>query len=212
MQLICLANSWRPGGRCIAGIDPVTGKWIRPVPRDVDAIPETRCTVGSTALPLLSLFDVETEEPTQTPKYQRENRVLKNWNWVVKGRVAGAHLEPFVDDAAPIFHNTQDRVVAALLDPLPPAEWKSLQLVRPRNLRFERDSHDARRWRARFRDRAGSEYLLKVTDPDATRRLDAGERVGTRALLTVSLTRPWEGRDVTMLALCYKVVAAVIDG
>ena len=41
-QLICLASSWRPGGRCIAGIDPQTGAWVRPVPFHGGAIPEER--------------------------------------------------------------------------------------------------------------------------------------------------------------------------
>ena len=29
--LICLANSWKYGERCIAGIDIHTGQWVRPV-------------------------------------------------------------------------------------------------------------------------------------------------------------------------------------
>jgi hypothetical protein len=211
MQLICLANSRRQGGRCIAGIDRATGAWIRPVPLETDAIPESRSTAGATALSLLDVFDVETEMPRETPKYQRENRLLKSWNWVVRGRLPRAAIEPYVDDSAPLFHNTQDRVVAVLLDQLAPSKWKSLQLVRPRHLRFERDGFDSRRWRVRFKDRAGNEYLLSLTDPEATRRLEAGERIDSRCLLTVSLTQPWSGKDESMLKLCYKVVAAVID-
>lgn len=30
-QIICLANSWKFEERCIAGINPTTGQWIRPV-------------------------------------------------------------------------------------------------------------------------------------------------------------------------------------
>jgi len=211
MQLICLANSWRPGGRCIAGIDRATGAWVRPVPPDCDAIPESRCTTGATALSLLDVFDVDVALPKETPPYQRENRTLQSWSWIVRGRVKAASLEPYVDDSAPIFHNTMDRVVGVVLDQLPPREWKSLQLVRPRQIRFERDAHDPHRWRARFKDKAGTEYLLKLTDPDTTRRLESGERIGTRCLLTLSLTRPWAGIDPSMLKVCYKIVAAVID-
>jgi hypothetical protein len=211
MQLICLANSWRPGGRCLAGIDRATGAWIRPVPQSSDAIPEPRCTVGSTALRLLDIFEVELAQLQETAKYQRENRFLTSWNWVVRERASRQSIEPFIDDSAPIFHNDQDRVVAAVLDKLPPREWKSLQLVRPRNLRFERDANQEHRWRARFKDRAGNEYLLKLTDPEATRRLEAGERIGPGCLLTVSLARPWDGHDHSMLRTCYKIVAAVIE-
>jgi len=210
MQLICLANSWRPGGRCIAGIDPQTGRWIRPVPQEGNAIPDARCTLGDTALSLLDVFDVELDPLKETPKYQRENCVLKNWSWRVCGRVPAASLEPFIDDSAPLFHNTQDRVVTAVLERIAARDWKSLQLVRPRNLRYERDAHKPQRWRARFRDKAGNEYALMLTDPQATRRLEAGERMGTCSLLTVSLTRPFASDD-SMLKLCYKIVAAVID-
>ncbi|MGM0487779.1 MAG: dual OB domain-containing protein [Planctomycetota bacterium] len=30
-EFICLVNSRKHGGRCIAGIEPRSGKWIRPV-------------------------------------------------------------------------------------------------------------------------------------------------------------------------------------
>ena len=30
-QIICLANSWKYGERCIAGIDLQTRSWIRPI-------------------------------------------------------------------------------------------------------------------------------------------------------------------------------------
>jgi hypothetical protein len=63
----------------------------------------------------------------------------------------------------------------------------------------------------RFHDKADNEYVLKLTDPEATRRLEAGERIGPRCLLTLSLTRPWAGNDPSMLKICYKIVAAVIE-
>jgi len=28
-QIVCLANSYKHGGRCVAGISPSTGEWIR---------------------------------------------------------------------------------------------------------------------------------------------------------------------------------------
>lgn len=30
-RIVCLANSWKNHGRCVAGVDLDTGKWIRPV-------------------------------------------------------------------------------------------------------------------------------------------------------------------------------------
>ncbi len=186
MQIICLANSWRPGGHCIAGIDRETGNWIRPVPPDTDAIPCERCVVGGAPIALLDVLDLEVA-------------------------VRRASVEPFVDDSAPLFHTTNDRVVTAVLEKLAPTAWKSLQLVRPRNLRFERDGYSQQRWRAKFRDKGGTEYQLKVTDPEATRRLECGTPIHPASLLTVSLTRPWTPTDRSQLVVCYKIVAAVIE-
>lgn len=31
IRMICLANSRKIGGRCVAGIDVNTGEWVRPV-------------------------------------------------------------------------------------------------------------------------------------------------------------------------------------
>lgn len=30
-RIICLANSWKNGDMCIAGINELQGKWVRPV-------------------------------------------------------------------------------------------------------------------------------------------------------------------------------------
>ncbi len=66
-------------------------------------------------------------------------------------------------------------------------------------------------WVANFQDRAGNDYSLKVTDPDVTRRLENGETISKRSLLTVSMTKPWTPNPQEKPPLCYKVVAAVIE-
>jgi hypothetical protein len=210
-RMICLANSWRPDGRCVAGIDIGTGKWVRPVPATGDAIPEQRLYLKGRFLSLLDVVEINLTRPKEISRYQRENLVIANWNWAIVGSVQTSDVIQYCDETTPILHNNGDRVPPYALDQLPPEQWNSLQLIRPRNLDFERDSTDQHRWHARFRDRSGCEYLLRLTDPLAARRLDAGNKISPESLLAISLTKPWAPPRVSKPKRCYKLVAAVIE-
>ena len=60
-QIICLANSFKFKERCIAGINPQTGKWIRPVcdryPKDGRIPPDIRLIKGKEP-ELLDLLEI----------------------------------------------------------------------------------------------------------------------------------------------------------
>jgi hypothetical protein len=211
MRLICVANSWRPDGRCVAGVDVDTGELIRPVGASADAIPVDRLDIDGAMLTVGDIFELETTRPPVVTRYQRENRTIVDWNWRRVGKVPSRSLLSYCEDPAPLFHTTSERVLPILLDKLPAEEWRSLVLLQPRRLRFERDGYDAQRWRARFEDRAGNEYFLRVTDPVATQKLSAGQPISRHTILLVSLTRPWMPRDASKLELCYKIVATVIE-
>jgi Protein of unknown function, DUF488 len=136
---------------------------------------------------------------------------LKNWNWSIIGRGRKGNLAAYCDETIPILHSIDDRVSPEILNNLPPKEWASLQLVKPRRLRFEHDQWDQHRWRARFQDAAGHVYYLKITDASTTRRLEAGDKISDQSVLTISLTKPWAPPDGSKPELCYKLVAAVIE-
>jgi hypothetical protein len=210
-RLVCLANSERPGGQCIAGIDLDTREWIRPVPRDLDAVPMARCIVDDKFLAPLDIIELDYLRPREPSMYQRENRIIRSWNWRIVGRFRKADLPALCDDASPILHTASDRVPPAFLDKLPPVQWSSLQLVRPRRLRFEHDHREQHRWRARFTDAAGNEYFLPITDVGTTRRLGGGVPISPNSILTVSLSKPWTPSDCSKPTLCYKLVAAVME-
>ncbi len=93
---------------------------------------------------------------------------------------------------------------------LPPAEWKSLQLVEPRKLSFTKRTDKPDRWIAHFEDSAGNSYALKITDPAATQRLNERKPFGPHCLVTVSLTKPWTYDTVEHPAMCYKIAVAII--
>ncbi|HVA46929.1 MAG TPA: hypothetical protein VNH11_11230 [Pirellulales bacterium] len=210
-RLVCLANSKRPHGRCVAGIDLDTGRWLRPVPVEHDAVPEERLWLSGTFLAPLDVIELELAPISPTPRFQRENHVVRDWNWARRGRLKATELLRYVEEHAPIFHGSEDRVPPYVLDFLPPAEWKSLQLVRPRGLTLERDPAGPHRWRARFRDRDNHKYCFRVTDPVITRRMESGEKIADDCLLTIALTKPYIPPDTTAAPRCYKLVAAVIE-
>ena len=97
MRLICLANSKRPDGRCIGGIDYDTGEWIRPVPRDTDAVPDQRCWIAGKFLSLLDVIDIDVVRPREIAQYQRENRYIKSWGFTLLGRLPKTKLIQALD-------------------------------------------------------------------------------------------------------------------
>jgi putative nucleic acid modification protein with dual OB domain len=210
-QIAILANSKRPDGQCLAGIDLETGRWVRPVPNSGDGIPVQRCFVNRRFIALRDILELDLIQPRAIVEFQAENQTIRNWNWRVNGRMSMSALEDFIDDSAPVLHTHNDRVAPSVLRALPPAEWKSLQLIRPRQLEFARHFHEENRWVAEFKDAAGNLYSLRITDPIITRRLEAGEKITQDCLLTVSLTKPWTNDPNVRPPMCYKLVAAVME-
>lgn len=210
-RVAILANSKRPDGRCLGGIDLDTREWVRPVTKSGDGIPTEKCFIGEKLIRLLDILEVELIRPRNPHEFQMENRIIRNFNWSVKRRLKLSAVPQFVDATTPVLHSAGDRVSPDVLRRLPADEWSSLQLIRPRNLTFGHHYYESNRWVADFSDAAGNHYSLKITDPIATMRLEKGEQISRRSLLTVSMTKPWKPRNTDKPELCYKVVAAVIE-
>jgi len=209
-RIVILANSIRPGGRCVAGICTETGEWIRPVPRDTG-----RAVPNATSISRISLLDIvdvplAEDRPSPPDRYQYENWFVDSWTWEVVGRWSVKQVEPFIESEAIILHTVNDRVEPPYLDSLPPEQWKSLQLVKSK-VTFSKDSWATRRWRASFKDGSGNLLYIRVTDPVISDRLDRHENLSRECLLTVSLTEPWAPDDGSQPERCYKLVAGVIE-
>ena len=212
MRIICLANSYRDGGRCVAGINPETGAWIRPIPPGGGMIPEPHVHLAGGELALLDVVEINLDPPRFDTKYQRENHEVRDWEWRVVGRVQPRDLLPYCDDASPVFFNFGERVNADRLEQEAPPAWQSLRLIRPRELEFEPDERDRHKWRAAFLDAGADWYSLRLTDPVALDRLHRGQPPAAGSLLTVSLCEPWAPLDdPAKPPACYKIAAAVIE-
>jgi len=210
--MICLANSWREHGRCVAGIRQSSGEWIRPVPRGGGAIPTETIQFDGGELALLDMIEMRVRRPQAITRYQIENRELLDPDWEIVDTVEAADVLQYCSKSPTVLHNHSKVVEPSLLEALPPEQWVSLQLVHTTNVVFRQEPRNQSRWLAEFSlSRLGPDYQIKVSDPIATERLNAGVQLSRDCLLTVSLTEPIAFPQFDLPELCYKVVAAVIE-
>lgn len=221
-RIVCLANSRKLAGRCIAGRvwDPATGagEWIRPVSeREHGEVSEYERQYEDGSDPrVLDVVDVPLKRAQPDPDgYQTENWLLDPERyWSRQGRFPRERLGRLVDPVSPLwldgdstFHGTNDRVwvgrrsIAGSLRFIRVARV-GLAVFAPR----EAFGNSKRRVQASF-SHAGRQYALWVTDPTYERRfLDKvnGSYALGPSYLTVSLGEPFDGA-------CYKLVAAVVE-
>jgi hypothetical protein len=219
VDMICLANSRKHGGRCVAGIRAGTGEWVRPVSDSPDGTlfwTDCRLQDGSVPAPLdLVRLPILRRRPEP---HQPENWLLGKRPWELLARPAPnrslAELEQRVLTEPELLGNQVDRVAYSLLCARPAVA--SLALVRPDELSWQitRSYSGRRQARACFMHRS-IRYNLVVTDPNWENRLagldfgnyssaEVGTRKPHRFLLTISLGEP-------LGDYCYKLVAAVLE-
>ncbi|MPZ22941.1 MAG: hypothetical protein GEU28_05240 [Dehalococcoidia bacterium] len=216
VEIICLANSLKHQGRCVAGLRMDGGGWIRPVSPGDGTLWQHQYTLpdGSEARPL-DLLRVEVGR-ARPVAHQPENWTLGDRPWELAGRPTPAAADEvmaanLVRDGA-LFGDSRSRIPFTEFARRPaPA---SLALAVPANIRWvARTTGDARQARTQF-TLGGNDYDLSVTDPLWRQRMERlpdgshswkalGFPEQQRAMLTLSLGEPYEGH-------CYKLVAAVM--
>ena len=218
-RVVCLANSRKNAGRCIAGKemsgDAKSGQWIRPVSnRENEAVSEgERFYADGTDPEILDIIEVPLLGPK--PKaYQQENWLLNpSRQWRKIGRLGWDNLMQLADPDAPLWTNgfhsrggENDQVPVHLTT----AHDTSLRLVWVDDLTVtvsepSRPSANYPILRGRF-SHCNETYCFRITDPVSEsgsvdlpyREYPVGERY-----LTVSLGEPFEGN-------AYKLIAAII--
>ncbi len=218
-RIVCLANSRKLHGRCIAGREIVANRptdWIRPVSgRENQEVSEYERQYQDGSDPvLLDVLDIPLLE--HRPKdYQRENWLLDpEFYWEKVDRLSWENLEPFSESGEDLwqngFHtsngiNDQIPLIQAM------KETSSLKLIRVDEVRLhifapgQAFGNSKRRVQAGFRF-GDNDYALWVTDPDIERRYLAREDGYydlDECYLTISLGEPFREN-------CHKLVAAVM--
>ncbi|MEW6283275.1 MAG: hypothetical protein AB1758_32000, partial [Candidatus Eremiobacterota bacterium] len=220
VKFVCLANSRKITGRCVAGKDPEDpARWIRPVsarPEGELSEEERRYSDGRDPS-LLDIVTVTVKGPA--PKgCQTENYLIdEDCYWLHGGRIAWTDLPGLEDTVTgPLWWNgdstrngQNDRVPVGLADTF---DYSLRFIHTPRlHLRVFAPSADfgnpKRRVQALFQV-AGHEYRLWVTDPVVERqRLASPQEFHDvhEAYLTLSLGEPCPHDQC-----CYKLVAAIL--
>jgi hypothetical protein len=216
-RIVCLANSRKHSGRCIAGKEVLTngyGGWVRPIsarPAAEISEEERRYENGDDPR-VLDIIDIPMIGAS-SHSYQSENYMIDAQGyWTKTATLSWDDLKQLVDKPTSLWSNgdssyngQNDRVKVELASKL----TNSLALIQPEainiQVKVEGAEKTRRKVRADFRYQ-GASYSLVVTDPIAE-RLFLAKANGTYPLesvyLCVSLGEQYDGS-------CYKLVAAII--
>lgn len=216
--LVCLANSRKLAGRCVAGmVDDGSGKWIRPV----SARPSREVSAGErqykdgTEPQVLDVVSVPLLRP-QPHDFQSENWLLApDCYWKKVGRAGWRELLSLEQHPSTLwingtstYHGKDDRIPTEEAVTLP----DSLKLIRVTGLTLRVHIPgvafgDRKRALRAYFSYKGHAHILPVTDPEYELKYLAkpeGVYELRESFLTVSLAEPYDG-------YVYKLVAAIIE-
>ena len=218
VEIVCLANSRKTSGRCIAGKIIKKNLWIRPVSdreHEEISIADRRYKNGKTP-ELLDIIDipVKAHKPTL---HQKENYLIDNrYYWTKIGQYEDS-LESLLDSPDDIWGN-ESSSYQGINDRFPEEKCDeygdSAYIIKPQALkiivRIEGEEFDdaKRKVRAEFTYN-DTEYLFPMTDPVVESKYLSGDD-GEFALsvkniyLCVSVGLPYKG-------YCYKFVASMLE-
>lgn len=216
-KIVCLANSRKNFGRCVAGKEAISsgyGPWIRPISSrpSAEVSHQERSFENGQDLRVLDIIEIPMIGATPS-LHQSENHVIDATSyWVKSGELPWGELETLVEKPSGLWPNgdssyngKNDRVKLEIASRL----TNSLTLIEPETLTVvvQPEWGNKRRVRAHFRYQ-NMNYVLPVTDPVASQYFLAkpdGEYPLTDAYLCVSLGEAFTD------GCCYKIVAAIIS-
>jgi len=137
-EIICLANSKKLNGRCVAGKELNMNKWIRPVSNTpTGELSLEQISYPNGYLPeVLDVIKIYFEK--EVPKiYQPENILIASKKWEKTRKIDFTDLESFVDNANDIWlkYSKQDRIEKSYFYNNKLGE--SLLLIKPENFKVE---------------------------------------------------------------------------
>ena len=222
-RIVCLANSRRPDGRCVAGkellADGRPGGWVRPVSsKESGAVSLAEQRYSDRNLPqLLDVMEIRLLG-AQPSYHQKENWVLDSqYRWGKNNRIAWDDLADLRDTPQRLWlngHSTKrgqnDKV------PLHVARQQnsSLTLIRVDSMELVVMDYSTQRRRVQGRFNYRSiDYWLWVTDP-VYETAYLNKTNGTYSLdetyLTVSLSEQFYNPGTNTLD-CYKLIAGIME-
>ena len=212
MKLIVLANSYKLGGRCLAGIDVATGTWVRPISSETHGeLDANRCLINENgrlrSVRCLDVIEIPIGGPVSTPGQPENRRLLVgDWSFTVsldrKNAVDALDALTLEDDSTELLFNKDSEV--AYSEELNGQVLKSLTLVKVTDPTFYlRLRHGIRpQLRAKFLF-ADIEYDLPITDDRkwTTYAREEPERFSSGIwYFTISLGEPYKEKMWKLIA------------
>ena len=203
-QIICFANSYKRGGRCIAGIDLKSKEWVRPIGRGTEGAIGGERLINGMEPKLLDIVEIPLGLGADDLGCQPENKTLQEGPWRRIGEITQEDALEYVENTDCLLHNFDKGVpVSEFSSNIQKTDWKSLQLIEVKNARFQRN----------YRGRtecifvySGHSYHLKAPCPEADNHIDSS----IDCVLTISMGGPFKISEDTPLC-CWKMVAGVIQ-
>jgi hypothetical protein len=217
-RIICLANSYKHGGRCVAGRvyrDGSVGEWVRPVSvREGRELSPAECRYGLLRgeVSVGDIVDVQLAKPVPNGHQVENHEIACTGAWRKAGCATWTLLYACQDVDCQEFWADRGRSSRGMADRVP----VSVSTTLGASLQWIYLPHMELLVRAGFSGvgkevracfvHLGQEYRLKVTDPEvcnATKANPPGRYPVGMALLCVSISEPYDG-------FVYRLVATII--
>jgi hypothetical protein len=215
--ILCLANSRRPGGRCVAGKEfekNATGVWVRPVNiQNHSAISEVDLQYddGKSA-DILDIVTIPMSKRAAHDHHQEDHAIASDYYWTKTGRATWQRVVDATDTVQGAlwpngdhsYHGMNDKVSEALAK----KQKSSLLLIEPSCLDLvvgpesQYGGGSRRRVRAAFQHN-GNDYNFVVTDPWIEDKYFAGKDGTFRianSRLCISLPEVIHGASTKLVA------------
>jgi hypothetical protein len=223
-RIVCLANSQKLHGRCVAGKLYTQGKfgsWLRPIStRDSEELSEVERQLSKGVEPALMdilEFSITGHKPT---KHQQENYLMDSKQKFVRvGRISAIDLIKVIDKPTNLWIMGYQSKTYGKNDLVPPhriSEVKnSLYLINPHSFVIQVVQGYYKLETRGFFTYLGAEYNLKITDPVVHEKFipkGIGDYRIEDVLLTVSLAeKSYPVVSNPSSSGFYKLIAGVID-
>lgn len=204
-QIVCLANSVKHGsGRCVAGVNIRTGRWIRPIGTGKEGAIGSERLINGNEPQLLDVLDIPIGGRANDLGCQPENVQLLRGKWSKVGILSVKEVSQYLENTQLLLHNNCRYVWLKDFKNIPSSSWKSLQLISANKAHFFCDSYEGKKKRKCSFQYNHKDYTLPVTCPNFDRYVDSR----LSCYLTVSLGGPIPLRDSGLK--CWKMVAGII--
>ena len=214
-QIICLANSWKHGERCIAGINIHTKKWVRPIyinneHSENGSVPENIRLIDGQEPELLDIISMPLDKEGDNFGFQSENLHILPGKWRKLGQVKSHQMVNLCESTDYVLHNNERYVTVPFLQSLPFEERKTIQLIYTENLSIISHKH---KWKGSLQTNVhGTLTEATITDPAFVSKLEFGYLPQNPCLVTVSLSMPFVPYvDLHKEEPCWKLIAGVIE-